>query len=226
MPAVHLSGSQTLTFVHIPRAAGTSVGSWLTNHADKKGDIHIWFDHPTISEICQVCNVQFSFAIVRNPWARALSSYLLFSNVEQLFNQAKGVVDARHTFLKYPDQKTVDLYKFLLESNSGYFKKPVSFEQFIDDARSLTLPKGILTTELPVPISQKYWIDSGVDLIMKQETLETDFKIIQEMFNTNDPLPNLSTTEHSDYRQYYNDKYRKLVEKEYEEEIDLFKYTF
>jgi hypothetical protein len=62
-------------------------------------------------------------------------------------------------------------------------------------------------------------MDSGVDLIMKIENLQNDFKVIQEMLNTNHPLPFLNTTDHTDYRKYYTDKYRKLVEKEYEEEM-------
>lgn len=226
MPAVHLSGSQNLTFVHIPRAAGTSVGTWLIDHADKTGETHVWFDHPTISDIQKQFDIQFSFAIVRNPWERVLSSYLFFSNIKQLVKQSEGVVNTNNTFLTHLDQETIDIYKLFLESNSGYFKESVSFEKFIDDAPFLTIPSGLFTKEVPMPVSQKYWIESGVDVIMKQETLETDFKIIQEMFGTNDPLPHLNITIHSNYREYYNDKYRKLVEKEYQEEIDLFKYSF
>ena len=227
MPAVHLSGPQNITFVHIPRTAGTSVGVWLMEHANQEGNTTAWFDHPTVSEIREICDVKFSFAVVRNPWARALSGYLFFSNIKELIERSEiGIVDARHTYLKYPDQKTVNLFKFILEGNAGYFKKPVSFEQFLDDSHSLVLPKGSVTKELSAWIPQTYWLDGGVDLVMKVENLQDDFKVIQEMFNTADPLPVLHTTAHDNYRKYYDDKHRKLIEKNFEEEIDLFKYTF
>jgi len=59
-----------LTFVHIPKSAGSSVVRWLTRMPYQmiKG-------HPSLTIIKEQWPVTQTFAVVRNPWARMVSAY-------------------------------------------------------------------------------------------------------------------------------------------------------
>ena len=74
MPAVHLSGDINITYVQIPKTAGTSIGHWLIDH--KRTSVYKeWYNHPTLEEINSAIDKNFSFTVVRNPWDRIVSAY-------------------------------------------------------------------------------------------------------------------------------------------------------
>jgi hypothetical protein len=70
MAAINLPNNN-LTFVHIPKSAGSSVVEWLSRNFEYERIS----GHPNLSMIKKSWNVSRSFAIVRNPWARMVSSY-------------------------------------------------------------------------------------------------------------------------------------------------------
>ena len=70
MAAINLPNNN-LTFVHIPKSAGSSVVEWLSRNFEYERI----GGHPNLSMIKKSWNVGRSFAIVRNPWARMVSSY-------------------------------------------------------------------------------------------------------------------------------------------------------
>jgi hypothetical protein len=59
--------------------------------------------------------------------------------------------------------------------------------------------------------------------IFKLENLSNDFKVIQDYFESNTPL---SVPLIEDYRPYYTDASRKLIEKVFKEDIEYFGYAF
>jgi hypothetical protein len=75
--SAYITGEHNLTFLHIPKTAGTSVLNWLRTN---KGDSNIveWETHPKHSELPQG---NTSFAIVRNPWDRMVSAYHYLKNI-------------------------------------------------------------------------------------------------------------------------------------------------
>lgn len=64
------------------------------------------------------------------------------------------------------------------------------------------------------------------DYIGKFETLNTDWITIQKILGITASLPHGNQSIHKPYAYYYNSATRRLVEKRFEEDIDLFKYTF
>lgn len=64
------------------------------------------------------------------------------------------------------------------------------------------------------------------DYIGKFETLNTDWVTIQKILGITVSLPHGNQSIHKPYPYYYNPETRRLVEKRFEEDIDLFKYTF
>lgn len=72
-----ITGEKNLTFLHIPKTAGTSMLEWLRIN---KGNstVNEWESHPKHSELPQG---NYSFTIVRNPWDRMVSAYHYLKNI-------------------------------------------------------------------------------------------------------------------------------------------------
>jgi len=64
------------------------------------------------------------------------------------------------------------------------------------------------------------------DYIGKFETLNQDWESIQRILGIKSPLPHSNKSTHKPYQHYYNIQTQRLVHKRFEEDIDLFKYTF
>lgn len=65
-----------------------------------------------------------------------------------------------------------------------------------------------------------------VDFVGRYETLEQDFYDICKVLNINASLPPSKNLIQRDYRTYYNEKTRKLIEDYLKEDIEFFGYTF
>lgn len=70
------------------------------------------------------------------------------------------------------------------------------------------------------------WITSQPDLIMRYETLEKDFKYIQQKINSMEPLPTVNVSQRQHYSFYYSDWSRDFVANLYAQDIERFGYTF
>ena len=203
MPAVHID-SPSITFLHVPRTAGTSIGIWLTKHQPTT----VWFDHPTLDEIKQQHNVVFSFSVVRNPWDRMVSMY---HHINALLEKSDPSMD--------------QMKQTLLSSNQGYFQAKFSFEQFVQDLHILEIPKGIFQQNYPMATTQ-YDYTQGVNLVLKHETLEQNFGVIQQMLSDYTPLDVINTSEHAHYSTYYNSATRDRISVLFGDDIEQWQYQF
>lgn len=188
MSAINLP-SHELTFVHIPKNGGSSVVSWLRENIHPSDMIR---GHLSLPMLKQHWDIRRTFAIVRNPWARVVSSYF---------------------YLKQ--------YKFYWEYNN--ITDDSEFPTWDDYVSNLDFK---LTDWNTLKTNQYEWMGDGVDYILKCESLTDDFKVIQEILNCHAPLPYINTSEHDDYRTYFNSIQKETIRKTFEKDIDLFKYSF
>lgn len=72
MAAIFLPNNNNFAFIHVPKSAGSSVVKWLT---DNIPGADIMRGHPSLSMMKERWEINESFAIVRNPWSRAISAY-------------------------------------------------------------------------------------------------------------------------------------------------------
>jgi hypothetical protein len=72
--------------------------------------------------------------------------------------------------------------------------------------------------------AQKAWFPNGVTYLLKFETLEEDFKVIQEKLGCNEPLQRLHKTEHDDYHTYYTPETWNIVAELFKDDIETFGY--
>jgi hypothetical protein len=71
--------------------------------------------------------------------------------------------------------------------------------------------------------------DSGaliVDFIGRYERLDDDFMLVCEALNINASLPFINRSSHDDYRSYYDEESKMMIEEHFAEDIELFGYTF
>lgn len=67
----------------------------------------------------------------------------------------------------------------------------------------------------------------GVSYIMKLENINYDIQLLKDKFNIKQELPYLNTSSRNkDYREYYNDNTKQIVENKFEKDIKLFGYKF
>lgn len=187
MAAINLPKND-LTFIHIPKSAGSSVVQWLIDNFETE----MIKGHPNISMIKQVWDVKRTFCIVRNPWSRMVSAYFYLKQYG--------------FYWKENNIQTVDDFP--------------SWDDFIMNLNYDTNSWNNLKT------NQVKWYEGVDPVILRAETLNSDFKVIQDMLECQNPLGYINTSKHEDYRSYYTTEQRDLISRVFEEDIDTFKYSF
>jgi len=186
MPSIHLSGDTNITFVHVPKSAGSSIGEWLKAHRGTRHSSE-WYEHPKLQVM--TTNPTWSFAVVRNPWDRSVSFYHFLKNIHEMYQNKDP----------YP-----------------------LFDSWITNLENFKLtPTWWFTPATP----QVEWTHD-VSLILKYENLSTEFKQIQDMFETTDPLPNLMVTQHYHYKDYYTDTSKSIIANLFQKDIEQFGYSY
>lgn len=203
MPAVHLKGEYNLTFVHIPKTAGSSIGKWLEEHKGNSEFKH-WYDHPTLETLRSNGASDFTFTVVRNPWERMVSTYTFLQNPVSVSPQ-------------YSSQDFRWVVKQAYKDHDWS-----TFDKWLDIADKFPVIPGWWFAPGE---KQTAWVDKDVH-VLRYENLAEDFKQVQEHFKSNAPLPNILVGDHNHYKDYYTDSSRNKVAKMYEEEINSWGYTF
>ena len=214
MASMSITGTQNLTFLHIPQNAGLSINRWLElvvkeytekTYPDATAPHCCHFgpmiaDWPTLSQLRRTqVPLSYTFTVVRNPWDRAVSSYASMATVRS--------AEDRQVFL----------------STNGWSTMP-SFEEVVTKGRDIAAIGWGAHPSSP----QSAWIDAGIDLVIKFENLEAEIQPIRDMFvGTTIAIPKLNaSTRNTDYRTYYNDTTKNAIATMFAEDIAKWGYTF
>ena len=209
---MYVNAEAKIIFVHNPKAAGSAIHSLLKDvydvpqglRQDPEPEIHHQ-SYQQILDLNEEYKEYFSFAVVRNPWARLLSGYLDF--VQNRKHQYSGKIK-----LDKPLLSEYDNFKdFVMKFDEGPWNKDVHF-----------LPQHVYT----------HAEGRTVDLIMRQENLTVDvhglmtklgFRYYQQWFS---PDPIHRTTRHGHYSEYYDEESAAKVADLIAKDIELFGYKF
>lgn len=196
--AVYVAEHKTL-FVHVQKTGGSSIQQWLYDNANGvpiKGKKHwpkqsILKKHPSLV-------IDFSFAVVRNPWDLAVSWYFF------RLDRAKRRLESGTTKPKG---------KFSEEYNNWVVEES---QKGIDHWFE-TLPTSL----------QQYSKVANLDYVMRLETLDQDFVKIQKHFDCYKPLPYLNSSQRDkNYQQYYTARTQKIIAEKFADDIRIFGYEF
>lgn len=200
--ATLINDPQLCTFIHIPKTGGNSVTNWLQtnfNTTVTKGK-----QHATVFEAKDrlgLDDIGWTYCVVRNPWDWVVSWYefRLMTNRYYLDLALKGT--PRH---KQSREVCEDNLKRLESLGFIGWAKKGKFK------------------------IQHNWA-KDVDIIMKLDKIEEDFKFIQEKLNCFEPLPLLNKThsrKEKDYRKYYDNYTIDLVKEKCKIDIENYGFEF
>ncbi len=128
----------------------------------------------------------------------------------------------KFAFVRNPWDWQVSLYHFMRQ-NLSHFQhdliKQMNFDEYIEwrVSNNFKLQKEFITD------------DNGqiiVDFVGKYENLSEDFQHICRILKIDVFLPHINKSKHKDYRSYYNPRTRQMIEEHFQEDIELFGYTF
>lgn len=214
-----LSHKHKCIFVHIPKCGGTSIENLIWPEKSDRTTSNLWMglerpnynkyqtgglQHLLASQIRQevgdtTFNSYFKFAIVRNPWDKAVSQF---------------------EYMK----KRKDLREFIGMSEDDTFKK---YLYLIQD-----------TVHVQWESQHKFLLDEAhnqiVDYIGRFETFENAVNAILDklgfrrtLFGINvRKIPHSNKGQRASYKNYYDSESKKIIDKVYEYDIDLLKYSY
>lgn len=197
--------SQKFIFVHIPKTGGTSIEKLFDDSFYGWDEKHcLWKQHCSIHQMQSVYGIDvdsyYKFAIVRNPWDRAVSDYKWWTRASSPF----------FDFLK-----NTTLEDYLLIRN-GYEK--------INHLNDSTGRADHFYTQYSfVEIGGA----CVMDCIIKFENLQQDFNIFCDQISIpQQKLPHTNKTNRKHYSEYYNQKTIDIVAQKYHKDISHFNYSF
>jgi hypothetical protein len=148
-----------------------------------------------------------TFSVVINPWANIYFGYKL---LQSPYKQVLMPTDTDYSNLTFEDFVN-QLHTWEQPSTSNWYKPTTQQMEWLS-----------FTDESNNYIEAEY--------IFKIETIEEDFKVLQDYFCSTEPLVprnnefiDLRSTE---YRSLYNTETQNIVKKLFEKDIDRFEYTF
>lgn len=214
-----ISHTHSFIFFHVAKVAGISIREALAPYTQEPAYFKI--RRPPV-EVDGKPNALYEI------W----SSMLTHATVKQTqrefpkeFNQYY-----KFAFVRNPWDWQVSMYHFLLKEtqNTRYetIKALGSFKNYLEwvATEDKPFPKGATKLQKSMLVN-----DDGqlvVDEIGRFENLTADFQQITSRLGISAALPKRNDSKHKDYRHYYDNYSRKLVATHFEEDIDLFKYTF
>ena len=215
-----ISYSHKFIFFHVTKAAGTSVKEALKDYAtepnkfkikrppkERNGQINKLYElwqsslwhakaKDVKQEFPQEYNDFYKFAFVRNPWDWQVSYY--------------------HFILK----ETTHIRHELVKNMSG------GFEEYLEwvIATKNPFPKGATKLQKEIIVEQNG--ELNIDYLGRYETINEDFNHVCRVLNLQTSLPYLNKSKHRDYRGYYSNRTQKVVADNFQEDTELFDYTF
>lgn len=158
-------------------------------------------DHLTGKEIIAKIGKQkwesaYKFTVVRNPWDKVVSLY----EYRRKKNKTK-IASSGMTFTEW------------VKLTHGHARDPYYYNN-------------IKSFQAQVEWLKDDQDEIAIDFIARFESLKSDFDKIKSATGIRADLPHLNASTRESYQNYYTDETRELVARWYQEDIDLFGYTF
>lgn len=200
---INASHQHRCIFIHIPKNAGTSIKRVL----DMPGGGHYPWRHYA-TDFPQLWREYTSFAVVRNPWDRMVSAYHHARMKKSHWqNELTGLHGDYELLVDKSFEECVTILCRQRERLRHY--------SWVNQAHFVLGPEPSDKTVM-------------VDAVLRFETIAEDFnELCRKLRIDCEPLPALNDSPRSrDYRSYYNDETRHMIEQVYQVDIDAFGYSF
>lgn len=194
-------------YIHIPKCAGTSIENILYGKPLIRFDIEnkLWIQHATVKELVEYYFSEeeleslFTFAIVRNPFDRFVSSYNWLCSVE-------GVPKTKETFRDFVFVRNE--FEFLIGEKYRYEKRNY-YHHLLPQIEFLEKDGDVV-----------------VDYVGRFENLQEDWNKISQKIRIDTILPYLNKEKHDHYSSYFDEETRAVVEERYKRDLEYFGYEY
>jgi len=185
-------------FVHIPKAGGVSINKALFGNL---GGTHFSIKQYSLIFSPEEFKAYFKFTFVRNPWDRLVSAYT--------FLKSGGLHQVDRKWAEENISQFTNFEEFVLKWVNK--ENIYSFTHFIPQFEFITVNNKI-----------------AVDEIYRFENFNEDFNRLTKVLGVENKLKHLNKSKKraKDYRVYYTDKTKVIIEKVYEEDIKILNYEF
>ncbi len=216
-----ISYDRQFIFFHVTKAAGTSVKKALDSYAQEP-------------EKFKIARPPREVDGAPNSFYEMWESMLWHAKARDAQKELSPDIYDRFykfAFVRNPWDWQVSYYHFILKEGDHIRHEQVKamtggFEEYLEwvIATKNPFPKG--ATKLQADIITHKSGQLIVDYVGRYETLNQDFERVCQRLGLAVSLPHLNQSQHRDYRNYYNDRTRQLVADHFQQDIDLFGYTF
>lgn len=190
-----------IVFVHVPKTGGASILQLCLRHGIRIIDHDL--RNPNYISLTRYRSLNpniYSFAIVRNPWDRVVSSY---HYLRKGGIKGEDMLDA---------DRFVNQYRNFTQFVLNAFEAREILDQihFRPQYKWISDERGVI-----------------VDMVGRFEKLQTSFsKWCVAIGLPNYKLPHVNRSAHRSYKEYFNEQTIEVIRKNYRKDIELFKYKF
>ena len=197
-----------LTYIRLPKTASTSMTKWLSKN---KFDYNILGFRGMREKIEEINDTDYHFAITRNPFDRAVSSWAYLENVK-IYRAKRNKQLIGRRFRNYLDSKPISFLDFLKKDFSEMnpfeliHSKP-QYDILKDENNSINYINHI----------------GNFDDIKKtlQKICEVSNKNFKECF----AFPKSKPSNHNEYKTYYSDEEVNLVVEKYSDDFKFLNFS-
>jgi len=212
-----ISYKHRFIFIHVYKVAGSSVYSALTTYADEPGQ-------PFVARLLKSCGIT-----LRRPltWAfreKDFSDHARACDVCERLTPSAYRQFFSFAFVRNPWDWLVSIYHYMLDNTQHHQHDFVAntFSSF-DEFLAWKVVHDLKLQSLFLADAEGRMI---VDFVGRIETLDADFAEVCRRGGISAELPHINRSRHADYRAYYNDRTRLLVEEAFRKDIEAFGYGF
>jgi hypothetical protein len=209
-----LSYERAFLFIHIDKAAGSSIRTALKPYARERKESRLLKRLAWLGPLNRLAGLYRQMEFPLHASAGMVKRCLPAELYSGLFKFA---------FVRNPWDRLVSRYAYLLGSPDHPRHGLVSRMKDFSDYVAWEIRRGKMFQHTYVTNSRGELL---VDFIGYYERLQEDFAKVCARLKLEAELPRLNTSSHRDYRSYYTPATRDLVSKYFQRDIELFGYTF
>lgn len=209
--------SRKINFVHVPKAAGSTVGV-LLNKQIKRNRSDVEF-----AERFQAYAKNRGYNFPNHTPAKMRLEFMGRETYSKFFSFA---------FVRNPFDLVVSLYEYTRQKEQAIFvKNNWTLSQFQKNILNNSFNDWVLNFDTGRPQHAYIFSDSGEMLVThigKTETFQKDFSFLAKALGIDAELSQQkhNSTARGNYRQYYSSESVAIIEKNYEKDLNLFGYSF
>lgn len=181
------------------------------------------------------------FVFIHIPKTAGTSITKIIGEPFQKHNTAKVVIETigreqwekafKFTVVRNPFDKVHSWYKFrIMHNQSNMKKKPISFKDWVactyGESKDPYYYYRALNFEPQVEWLKNEKGEIEMDQIVRFENLATEFNEVAEIVGIDSQLPHINKTAKTNYRDFYDDETRLIIEKAHQEDLETFGYKF